>query len=461
MAWIVSGALAQVKREWKSLLSAERIVAACRATGHTWRERKFGPVETVSLFMLQVLHGNTALTHLSHLWGTVVNASAFCEARQRLPLAVWQWLLESVGAELRSSTETLWHGLRLWVADGSSFSMPDTPELARHFGYPSHQKRGCGFPVAHLLMLMDVATGLCRRAHALPLNQNDLPHMPAVHALLEPGDVLLGDRGFCSYGHLAVLHRQGLHGVFRVHSSQRVDFTPGRPRESCRIRPRKRKSGKHRPARRRPPRNRWPTSQWLRSLGPDDQLVAWFKPSECPDWLSPSEYAALPEQLSVRELRYTVAQPGFRTRTVVLVTTLLDEKTFPAVELRDLYRQRWQIETSFRHLKTTMGLEVLKCHTVEGVCKELAVFVLIYNLVRAVMQVAAHTLDVPAEQISFIDTLRWLAAGGRVPLTQLIVNPHRPNRYQPRVRKRRPKPYPLMTRPRHVLQRRMRNAKLK
>jgi hypothetical protein len=448
MAGIICCALGKVKQDWKSILSAEQILAVCQAVGHCWRERLFGPVETVQLFLLQVLHGNTALTHLSHLWGSFVGASAFCEARKRLPLAVWQLLLEVVSEKLADSTQTLWHGLRVWIADGSSFSMPDTPELARHFGYPTGQRKGCGFPVAHLMALMDMATGLVRHVHAQPVYRNDMPCMPRIHNWLGKGDLLLADRGLCSFAHLAVLLQKGIHAVFRMHGSQRVDFTPGRPHSSWYIRRRSQESSRSKQQPGQRSRNLLPTSKWVKSLGPWDQIVVWFKPKECPDLLTPKEYAALPAELTVRELRYRVDVPGFRVREVTLVTTLLDADAFPPGELQKLYAWRWRIETNFRHLKTTMGLEALKCKTVDGVHKELATFALVYNMVRMVMHTAARHHELPVDRISFVDAQRWLASGGLIPLEELVINPDRPNRIEPRMLKRRQKNYRRMTRPR-------------
>jgi len=163
-------------------------------------------------------------------------------------------------------------------------------------------------------------------------------------------------------------------------------------------------------------------------------------------------HAQLPEHLRLRELRYRVLPKGFRVKTITLVTTLVDVERYRVEDLADLFFARWGIETNLAHLKTTMGLDVLKCKTVNGVLKELMVFALIYNCIRLVMSQAARRQQVAIERISFIDAMRWLAAAqDDEPLPTLVVNPHRPNRYEPRVRKRRPKPYPLMTKPRHQL----------
>jgi hypothetical protein len=176
------------------------------------------------------------------------------------------------------------------------------------------------------------------------------------------------------------------------------------------------------------------------------------KPRQQPRWLSAEQFASLPQTLKVRERRYRISCAGFRTQQITLVTTLVDAQRYPADELARAYFRRWRIETSLRHLKITLGMNVLKCGTVDGVLKEVAMFVLAYNLVRLVMLEAAQQQQVDLERISFIDALRWLinARPGQ-PLIPLVVNPERPYRYEPRVKKRRPKNYKLMNQPRQVL----------
>jgi hypothetical protein len=165
--------------------------------------------------------------------------------------------------------------------------------------------------------------------------------------------------------------------------------------------------------------------------------------------MSPAQFATLPDEIVLRELRYQVHQKGFRTKVITLVTTLLDADVYSLPELADLYRRRWEQETNFGHVKTTMNMEILKCKTVDGVLRELHVFALIYNLIRLVMLQAAERQCVPTNRISFIDALRWLdAAQPGDALSKLVVLPHRPHRYEPRVRKRRPKKYKLMNKPR-------------
>lgn len=176
-----------------------------------------------------------------------------------------------------------------------------------------------------------------------------------------------------------------------------------------------------------------------------DQLVEWLKPIACPDWRDDAPCAQLPDGLKVREVRYRVQRQGFRVQAITLVTTLVDAERYRVEALSQLYFARWGIETTDAHVKTTMGLDGLKGKTVDGVLKELMVFALMYNLVRLVMGQAAQRQHIAIDRISFIDALRWLAAArDNELLITLVVNPPRPYRDEPRVRKRRPQPYPLM-----------------
>ncbi len=194
-----------------------------------------------------------------------------------------------------------------------------------------------------------------------------------------------------------------------------------------------------------------PRSRWVRWLGRLDQVVEYFRPKAPPKWITAEAYAALPDSILVREVRFRILIPGCRTKEVTLVTNLLDAERYPAAELAQKYYERWQVEVNLRHLQQTLHLDVLHCKTVAGVRKELCMMALVYNLVRLVMCTAAHEQQVPPDRISFIDALRWLnhATPGE-PLPKLIVLPIR-QRVEPRVRKRRPKQYDLMTKPRESL----------
>ncbi len=264
-----------------------------------------------------------------------------------------------------------------------------------------------------------------------------------MHPELVAGDVLLADRGFCSLAHLARLLSAGVFAVFRLHQKTIVSFRKGRLHVPPRPFPRL-KGAKG-----------LPRSRWVRWLGRRDQLVEYYKPQSQPNWIAAEAYAALPDAMTVRELRFAIVVPGFRTREVTLVTTLTDADRYPAAELAQLYFDRWQVEVNLRHLKQTLHLDVLRSKTVAGIRKELCMIALVYNLVRLVMREAARQQAVDPDRISFIDALRWLrSARPDEPLRPLIVRRQR-HRVEPRVRKRRPKEYPLMNRPRAELRSRL------
>jgi len=429
--------LQRLRQDVAAGLTKESIEQACRQVDHRWRRRVLDPATTIYLFLLQVLHGNTACQHVVHFGGWSFTASAYCQARKRLPLAVYQRLLETVAATSRTAAEATsrWLGHRVWLVDGSSFSMPDEPELQRRFGQPGNQKKGCGFPVAKWLALFDLTTGMLLRSAAAPLRSHEMSRAAAISRELEPGDLVVGDRGFCSYAHLALLVGRGLHGVFRIHQRQIVDFTPGRPGA--------RGGSKDLPG--------LPRSRWVLSQGDADQVVAWCKPKEAPSWMAAEEYAALPDEVTVRELRYRVSAPGYRVREITLATSLLDAAAYPAEALAELYFRRWQVEVNIRHLKITMKMDVLRCETVDGVSKELAVFALAYNLVRSVMGESARPRGVAPDRIGLVDAVRWLIGVEEADVSVLVVNPSRRGRVEPRVKKRRPKQYTLMSKPRSEL----------
>lgn len=445
----ISTTLNALRQDIAAELGTDFIHAACRAAGHTWCDScLLTPAAIIHWFLIQVLHGNTALTHVSLMAGRAFTAAAFCQARARLPLAVFRAVLRGMVRALIPETEAIgrWRGHRTFLVDGSSSSMPDTPALQDHFGQPGNQSPGCGFPVAHLLALFHAGTGLLLEVAAAPLRSHDLAGITGILPLLAAGDVLVADRGFCSFAHLAMLISKGVHAVFRLHQKPIVDFTPGRAHA--------------RPGQKRVPKG-MPRSRWIRAYGLRDQVVEYFKPADRPGWMSAEDYRALPESVVVRELRYRIEAPGFRTREVTLVTTLTDAAAYPADALAELYGTRWRVEENLKALKQTMKMDVLKCKTVDGVLKELTVYAMAYNLVRVAMCRAAARQGVEVERVSFIDTLRWLSGaeeGEEMP--ELVINAERPGRYEPRVRKRRPKPYPLMKRPRSELRKLLRDKDL-
>ena len=429
MARSITAAVQQIKSQLHTHLTPADIHAACQAAGYEWRERVLGPVLTVQALLLQILHG-TAMTGVSRLTGVAFSAGAYCQALARLPVDVLRTLLRQVVTRHRRQTEAVarWRGHRVLISDGSSCSMADTPPLQKHFGQPSGQKPGCGFPVAHLLVLFDAYTGMLVDLLASSWRIHDLTRVGELYPHLQAGDVLVADRGFCSFAQVALRQRQGVHVVLRVHGQRHTSF--------------------------RARQYHWAGVAWPQRLGPEDQLTLWHKTGTPSRVLPRAVYDALPETLIVRELRYRVTQRGYRTRALTLVTTLLDAASYPRDELAELYHRRWQAEVNLRHLKGTLGLRVLRSRSVAGVERELVAFALLYNLICSVLTVLALHLETQPARISLLDVLRLLRHGlTHVGTATIVVNPHRPGRPQPRVVKRRPLEYSRMTRPRHELKR--------
>ncbi len=362
------------------------------------------------------------------------STGAYCQARSRIPIESLRSVQSHTADELQRGvrSDQLWMGRHVKVVDGTGVSMPDTPENQEIWPQSSNQTEGCGFPIAKLVgcfclssgALLDLAEGN-QHIHESQLFRKQF-------GLFNHGDVALTDRGFCSYSSIAELLSQGVDTVMRIHHKRPTDFRKGK------------------------------------RLGPKDRLVIWTKPQHRPKGFSKRLWAALPESLTLRMLHIQIEVPGFRTESIVVVTTLTDPIAYPAEELAKLYFRRWSVELFFRDIKITLGMDVLRCRTPDMVRKEIVLHVIAYNLVRGLMQQAAALYDVDLTRLSFkgsVDALRqWtdiFNAAHSKPneqhrlfdqLMQIIAEdtvPYRPERSEPRVRKRRPKNYRLMTRPRH------------
>ncbi|MHC4405978.1 MAG: IS4 family transposase [Planctomycetota bacterium] len=432
MSGSIARSVRKIKEDLGSIVAADRIVRLCRAAGHAWRDRTLGPVETLYLFVAQILHGNTSCAHVRHFGDFAFARSAYCQARKRLPVKVFRALLEEIGQRVttEASRVGLWRGHRVVSVDGSGFSMSDTKQLRALFHW-APANRGHELPVSKFVALFDLITGALLDLVPATMREHELLIVQHLHHLLRPHDVVVADRLYCTYGYLAQLLGLQLQSVIRVPvGSRRVDFRPHRRHGAF----------KH-----------WkgPQSIWIRRLGKHDQIVDWIKPAEVPSWLPRETWEGLPERLRVRELRYRITRRGYRSRALTLVTTLLDPERYPKKAVAELYGLRWQVETNLRHLKTTMKMDVLRCQTAEGIFRELAVFGIVYNAVRLVMIHASEVQGVPPDRISFIDVLRWLELGcpGR-DLPRFIVNPVRCRSPAPRCTRRRPKPLRYLTRPR-------------
>lgn len=360
------------------------------------------------------------------------NTSAYCQARERLKSSwladIHEGILDAL--ESRPRTAHLWRGRNVKIVDGSSVSMPDTE--ANQAAYPQQegQKKGCGFPVMRLAVIFSLATGaiLDMAWDALTIGEGDL--FRRMWSRLVQGDVVLADRGFCGYADFWCLMRRGVDCVMR----QRSNRTTG--------------------------------IRHVRQLGKGDRIVKWVKTKVCPLWMDDKEWAAMPATMILREIRYRVKVLGFRSDSIVVVTNLLDEAAYPAKAFVELYRRRWRAELFLRDIKITLGMDVLRCKTPAMIEKELRMHVIGYNLIRALMFETAVAHDVPLDRLSVKGTLstvkQWapvlaaihdddaLAAAERALRFYIAYDlvPLRPNRAEPRAKKRRPKGYPLLNKPR-------------
>jgi hypothetical protein len=432
----IARVLARIKQELHKLVPQDVIEEACRSIQYKYRNRKLDPLTTIHLFAQQVLNANAAVTELPRLSGLDFDGGSYCDARKRLPLKLLQMVVRKVAEALRDemSTQGLWEGHHTWLVDGTGVSMPDTPDLQKAFGQPGNQKVGCGFPVAHLLAMFDVYSGMLMETLAFPLRTHDLSQVMGLHPRLGANDVLVGDRGFCSFAHLAILNSCGILGLFRAHQKTIIQFRD-KPEPHRNITPAQGES----------------RSRLIGRLGFEDQLVEWYKPETKPAWMSQEQYAKLPESMVVRELRYRVPckGKGCRVKSVTLVTTLLDDRKYTKAKLAKLYKLRWRVEQNLRDLKITLKMDVLKCKTETGVRKELAMYALVYNLICAVRSEGARRQKVRPERLSFVDVTRWLReAEVGDPIPRFVVNPLREGRREPRAVKRRPKQYYRLTEPR-------------
>lgn len=359
--------------------------------------------------------------------------AAYCNARARLSRDTLMSIHRHTADESqrRLTSEQLWHGRHVKVIDGTGVSMPDTPENQKAFPQPSNQKEGCGFPVAKLVGCFCLASGALLHLAEGTKHIHERKLFRTFFAFFRTDDIVLTDRGFCSYTDIALLRRDGVDTVMRLHQARPSDL----------------RRGKH--------------------LGQNDRLVTWQKPKQRPRGCTLRDWRSVPDSLTLRLVYVSVDVKGWRTKSLVVVTTLTDPIAFPAADIAKLYLRRWAVELFFRDIKITLGMDVLRCQTPDMVRKEIIMHAIAYNLIRALMQQAAALYHVPIERLSFkgsVDTLRqWAdtinAASGKpreqarlfddlLKIMAEDIVPFRPERAEPRVRKRRPKAYPLMTKPR-------------
>lgn len=362
--------------------------------------------------------------------------SAYCQARRRLPLTRLTELHQTLADKLsaRLTTPELWLGRRVKVVDGTGVSMPDTAANQKDWPQPGGQKPGCGFPVVKLVACFCLASGALLEWVEGTLKEHDCRLLQKLLSAFKKGDVVLADRGFSSFATLATLRARGVDSVMRLHQFRKLDWRAGQ------------------------------------RLGARDRLVTWKKGQLQGGLWTTEQWELVPAELTVRLVEIVVAVPGFRTQKLVLVTTLLDAQTYSAEALGQLYLRRWAIELFFRDIKTTLGLDVLRCQTPALVRKEIVMHAIAYNLIRALMQDIAHRHVMPLQRLSFkgtVDALRqWRELFEssqpdkhqtrklrelfyRSIATDLLLV--RPDRAEPRAVKRRPKNFRLLTKPRREM----------
>lgn len=418
-------------------------LAALSFAGASARERPYSVRRTWWCFLWQSLQINVscrqvvrqlqAMLVLEGRPGVDEGTSAYCQARARLPEPLLQAALHvsAHSADHRVAPGHALQGRVVKVIDGTTLTLPDTAQNQLQYPQPLSQKPGCGFPLLHLLVVWS-ARGAAVVDYALGNHHHG--EMRLLHQLcptLAPQDLVIYDRAAGHYVACALLQAQGADLISRV-SVRRIDWRRGQ------------------------------------RLGPDERLVVWPKSHQKSAYLTAQEWATLPAELTVRVIRLRIVQTGFRTRTLTLVTTLLDAAAYPAADLAAAYLRRWRVEMCLDDLKTTLGLDALRCQTPAMVHRELLTLLIAHNLIRAVMAQAAGDHAVPLDRISFkgtLDSLRIYCAASalsaRAPLRRRLwahmlhaiaadLLPLRPHRWQPRAVKRRPKSYPPLSRPRHL-----------
>jgi len=363
-----------------------------------------------------------------------INTGAYCRARSKLSEPFLRQLSCDVArrCERELSEERLWYGRHVYLADGTTVSMPDTEANQAMYPQAKSQAQGVGFPIARMVVLLSLATAMVCEMAIGPYAGKETGETALLRQLLgklTEGDILLADGFYCSYFMLAILKKQQVDAVMRIHHKRKVDFLTGRV------------------------------------IKKRDHVTTWHKPSQCPIWMDKQTYLEIPEILEVRETEVVVEQAGFRPQSFVIISTLLNGKTYSAEALGDLYRDRWNAELDIFAIKITMGMDVLRCKTPEMVHKEIWACLLAYNLIRRSMLQAAAASGRSVRSMSFttavvIVTSSWTAilfankenASSliRIHLKNMCCTKvaNRPDRFEPRATKRRPKKLTYLTKPR-------------
>jgi hypothetical protein len=439
------------------LLSPEIVNQAAATEGIKFRDCLFTPVVTLWIFLGQVLNPDGSCRAavaklLAFLAAQGVqtptgedcvspDTGPYCKARKRLPEGLVSRLAKDAGKQLhdRHPAGTLLGGRKVKVVDGTTCSMPDTPANQKQWPQPPTQKPGLGFPLARLVGLISLNSAAWLDVAMGPYQGKQTGETALFRTMLdglEKGDVLLADRYFASYMMIALLLARGVDSLFRQHQERKIDFRSGR------------------------------------RLGHDDHVITLERPAQRPEWMTEAEYEQIPETMEVREVRLKIEQRGFRVKTMVLVTTLLDAELYSKQEIAKAFRCRWHAELDIRTIKQTMNMSVLRCKTPELVRKEIWMHVLAYNLVRTTMAEAAKKAGIEPREVSFAAAVQTINAfapmlemadeADRERLFEVMLRTianhrvgDRPDRYEPRAVKRRAKPIALLKIPRAEAKKRM------
>ena len=360
----------------------------------------------------------------------------YCRARAKLDPATLRTLVRQTAGELdrQAQLDWLWHGRHAKLVDGFTFTMPDTPENQDAFPQQTNQDPGIGFPIARASVVLSLATAAVHDLAVGPYQGKQSGETALLREILDSfdaGDVVVFDRYYCSFMMLALLQLGGVDVCTRLHQCRTSDFRRGR------------------------------------RLGECDHLITWTRPQR-PAWMSPEQYAQIPETLTLRELQFDVTVPGRRTETITVITTLTDPAVYSKEDIAELYGYRWYAELDIRDIKQTLGLDHARCKSPEMVVRELWVTLLAYNLIRKVIATAAAVHDKQPRQLGFtlacqttLSSWMLLSTGACRDVEQMVHSAlkriaanevaNRPGRIEPRVLKRRRHRYPLMVRPRKQL----------
>ncbi len=449
---VVAAFLSQPGLPFAQVLSAERIQRIFTKHDNLFgMSAVYSTVVTLWAFLGQVLRDGkeaacqsavaavVTYQELAGLPAPTADTGDYCRARAKLCEEALRDLTVEVAEELEQQADPawLWKGRHAKLVDGFTFTMPDTEANQKEYPQQASQKEGIGFPIARACAILSLATACATNLAVGPYAGKETGETALLRSLLDslqPGDVVVADRFYCSFMMIALLLSRGVDVCARLHQRRHVDFRRGK------------------------------------RLGKYDHLVEWKRPAK-PTWMDEATYALIPEKLVLREMRFNVFEPGCRVQVLTIVTTLTDPETFTAEDLAQLYRFRWNSELDIRAIKQSLHLDHVRCKSPEMVRKELWTTLLGYNLVRTTAAVAASLHGREPRQISFTGTCQhllncWMVLSVDVVapeavlrlcrtllerISQVIIA-NRPGRIEPRVLKRRRHRYPLMKKPRAELQ---------